>query len=114
MIRPLCGLVALLLLVDLIPASPACGRPDNNHQPVIGVLAELNDAPVVGPAVPYIAASYVKFVEMGGARVVPVFDRQNDDYYDYLFSRLNGFLIPGNRKNKNKPNQYKWDKMAIG
>ena len=43
----------------------------------------------------YIAASYVKFVESGGARVVPILIDQSDDYYQMIFSSTNGLLIPG-------------------
>ena len=43
----------------------------------------------------YIAASYVKFVESGGARVVPILINQPDDYYGMMFASTNGLLIPG-------------------
>ena len=43
----------------------------------------------------YIAASYVKFVESGGSRVVPILIDQSDDYYQMIFSSTNGLLIPG-------------------
>ena len=43
----------------------------------------------------YIAASYVKFVESGGARVVPVMINQPEEYYRTIFESTNGLLIPG-------------------
>ena len=43
----------------------------------------------------YIAASYVKFVESGGARVVPVLIDQPDEYYQMIFNSTNGLVLPG-------------------
>ncbi|XP_076034847.1 gamma-glutamyl hydrolase-like isoform X2 [Oratosquilla oratoria] len=43
----------------------------------------------------YIAASYVKFVESGGARVVPIMIDRDDEYYEKMFHSLNGVLFPG-------------------
>ncbi|KAG0431365.1 hypothetical protein HPB47_021855, partial [Ixodes persulcatus] len=43
----------------------------------------------------YIAASYVKFVELAGARAVPVFTNEPEDYYVNLFHAVNGILFPG-------------------
>ncbi|CAG2105439.1 unnamed protein product [Medioppia subpectinata] len=43
----------------------------------------------------YIAASYVKYLESAGARVIPVMIDQNDDYYRKIINITNGLLIPG-------------------
>ncbi|XP_049861516.1 gamma-glutamyl hydrolase B-like [Schistocerca gregaria] len=43
----------------------------------------------------YIAASYVKFVEGGGARVVPIRISQTRDYYRAVMRQINGVLLPG-------------------
>jgi gamma-glutamyl-gamma-aminobutyrate hydrolase PuuD len=44
----------------------------------------------------YIAASYVKFIEMSGAQVVPIFAyTKNRTYFDALLPKLNGVLFPG-------------------
>lgn len=43
----------------------------------------------------YIAASYVKYMEMAGARAVPVLLNQPDEYYIRVFKGTNGMLIPG-------------------
>nr|XP_053647521.1 gamma-glutamyl hydrolase A-like [Cherax quadricarinatus] len=43
----------------------------------------------------YIAASYVKFLESAGARVVPILTYQDNDYYENLAGSLNGILFPG-------------------
>ena len=43
----------------------------------------------------YIAASYVKFVESAGGRVVPVLTNQDEAYYEMIFNSTNGLLLPG-------------------
>lgn len=43
----------------------------------------------------YIAASYVKFVESAGARVVPILTDQDDEYYERILNSINGVLFPG-------------------
>lgn len=68
-----------------------------NQRPIIGVLAQ-ECQPYFAEALcntSYIAASYVKYVESGGARVVPVFIDQPEEYYRTIFHSINGLLIPG-------------------
>ncbi|XP_055327833.1 gamma-glutamyl hydrolase-like isoform X2 [Paramacrobiotus metropolitanus] len=43
----------------------------------------------------FIAASYVKWIESAGARVVPVLLSQPPEYYTALMSKINGVLFPG-------------------
>ncbi|XP_063696010.1 gamma-glutamyl hydrolase A-like [Culicoides brevitarsis] len=43
----------------------------------------------------FIAASYVKFLEGGGARVVPVWINQTEDYYRDIMNKVNGIFFPG-------------------
>lgn len=79
------------ILASLIPVCLAC---QGNPQPVIGILTE----PTYEDAYPdsnFIAASYVKLVEMFGGRVVPIFPNQTDTYYQFLAKRLNGVIYPG-------------------
>ncbi|XP_038048291.1 gamma-glutamyl hydrolase-like [Patiria miniata] len=64
-----------------------------NDSPVIGVLSQSTPSKKYGDA--YIAASYVKFVESAGARVVPLLIDQPDSYYEKMFASLNGVLFPG-------------------
>ena len=67
---------------------------DPNLQPIIGIPAQPLNQPDYPPT-NFIAASYVKFVEMFGGRVVPVLPNQNDSYYKFLAARLNGVIFPG-------------------
>ncbi len=43
----------------------------------------------------YIAASYVKYIEMSGAQVVPLFAYNSTSYLDDILPKLNGVLFPG-------------------
>lgn len=67
--------------------------------PVIGLLVQ--EVHLVKDLVPdtsyefYIAASYVKYLESGGARVIPVWLGQDESYYKKIIDYTNGLLIPG-------------------
>ncbi|MBN3305831.1 gamma-glutamyl hydrolase [Amia ocellicauda] len=67
-----------------------------NDRPIIGILAQENI-----PGYPhaqgtsYIAASYVKYLEAAGARVVPVRINLTEEEYTKLFYSINGVLLPG-------------------
>ncbi|XP_074478292.1 apolipoprotein D-like isoform X2 [Sebastes fasciatus] len=69
-----------------------------NDRPIIGVLAQEDFFPNPNRAT-YIAASYVKFLESAGARVVPVMIDQTPDKYKTLFNSINGILYPGGNVN---------------
>jgi len=72
-----------------------------NDRPIIGVLTQELD-PVLTNKLPpghkytsYLAASYVQWVQAGGARVVPVIIGREKEYYEELFKSINGLLLPG-------------------
>ncbi|XP_072542994.1 gamma-glutamyl hydrolase-like [Salminus brasiliensis] len=69
-----------------------------NDRPVIGVLAQEVSAPKPGKNA-YIAASYVKYLESAGARVVPVMINKSEEEYTRLFKSINGILFPGGSAN---------------
>lgn len=58
-----------------------------NNSPIIGVVAQETGSPEVYS---YIAASYVKFIEGGGARVVPIWINKPRKYYKHIMKRING------------------------
>lgn len=71
-----------------------------NMRPIIGILSQelsrsMDDALQPHNYTSYIAASYVKFYESAGARVVPVLINQEDDYYRNIASSINGMIFPG-------------------
>lgn len=65
--------------------------------PVIGILSQptKSSVPTCGGSCEYIAASYVKFVELAGARAVPVSYYSTDAEIDAAMAQVNGFLFPG-------------------
>ncbi|KAM8823687.1 gamma-glutamyl hydrolase [Spinachia spinachia] len=67
-----------------------------NDSPVIGILAQEIHVPKPNQTA-YVAASYVKFLESGGARVVPVMLHQTLQAYKRVFNSINGILLPGGR-----------------
>jgi len=65
----------------------------HNTRPIIGILAQPATQDLNGPQ--YIAASYVKWIESGGARVVPIRYGLSLDELSLLFNSLNGLVLPG-------------------
>lgn len=71
----------------------------SNQRPIIGILCidvatKLYE--LYGPTVKsYIAASYVKFLELSGAQVVPIWIGKDEKYYRDIMSKINGILLPG-------------------
>merc|ERR1712013_26179 len=75
-----------------------------NDRPIIGIVSQTIH-PELDAILPpghnyttYIASSYIKWVEAAGARAVPVIvenEVTSEEYYQKLFSGLNGLLIPG-------------------
>uniref|UniRef100_A0A3B4W948 folate gamma-glutamyl hydrolase n=1 Tax=Seriola lalandi dorsalis TaxID=1841481 RepID=A0A3B4W948_SERLL len=67
-----------------------------NQRPIIGVLAQENlPGDQVAQGSSYIAASYVKYLEGSGARVVPIRINRTEEEYAKIFSSINGLLLPG-------------------
>lgn len=70
-----------------------------NEAPIIGVLSQeisyYLEGKYPGEYESFIAASYVKFVEGGGARVIPIWINKTEEYYIEIMSRINGVLFPG-------------------
>ncbi len=92
--------ISLLLLVGLAICVPS-------QAPVIGIYTQTDssDEPKgqsidlesdEASSYTYIAASYVKYIQMSGAQVVPIFAYTKDrSYFDRLLPQLNGVLFPG-------------------
>ena len=67
-----------------------------NNRPIIGVMAQSTKGErfeKLGQS--YIAASYIKYLESSGARVVPIMNDLNEDETEKLFYSINGALFPG-------------------
>lgn len=97
-------LIIPLIVCGLVPESSAHDRP------VIGVLVQ-EISKVFEMMYPnryssFIAASYVKWVESGGARVVPVWIGRDKEYYQEIMSKTNGILLPGGNVDKHTKGGY--------
>ncbi|XP_078037873.1 gamma-glutamyl hydrolase-like isoform X2 [Augochlora pura] len=69
------------------------------ERPIIGILSQevsdLVNSKYNNEYHSIIPASYVKFVEGAGARVVPIRIGQRKSYYTNIMSKINGVLFPG-------------------
>ena len=62
----------------------------DNFTPTIGVLSQSHNE-----THSYIAASYIKYLESAGARVIPVPTNRDENFYEKVFQNINGVLLPG-------------------
>ncbi|KAJ8037019.1 Gamma-glutamyl hydrolase [Holothuria leucospilota] len=58
-------------------------------------MTQATPTPLIEYGSTYLPATYVKFIESAGARVVPIFVNKDDDYYEKLFNSINGVMWPG-------------------
>jgi len=67
-----------------------------NDRPIVGILAypvDVTNEQQYGSY--YIAASYVKYIESNGGRVVPIFYDSTQTELLNIFNQINGVLFPG-------------------
>lgn len=84
-------LVGLLVLhVQARAIGRGTMQASENEGPVIGIFTQDRDANST-----YIAASYIKYIESAGGRVVPLHYDQPLDALAQNFAKLNGILFPG-------------------
>ncbi|XP_062501061.1 gamma-glutamyl hydrolase A-like [Corticium candelabrum] len=62
-------------------------------RPIIGILTQDTYESHHGNM--YLAASYVKYVESSGARVVPIFINHTESELKFILGSINGVLFPG-------------------
>ncbi|XP_007231561.3 gamma-glutamyl hydrolase [Astyanax mexicanus] len=94
------GLILLLsaLLTPPISARPRRLRPEQplNNRPIIGVLTqEVTDKEMKPYGSTYIPSSYVKYIESGGGRVMPIQLNQTSEEHEKIFKSINGLLLIG-------------------
>lgn len=97
----------ILLLIVLLVTLACSQLPPQN--PVIGVYTQTH-ADTATLKNSYIAASYVKFIEMSGAQVVPIYSFADTTEVLALLKKINGVLFPGGGMEFNMNNQ--WTKNA--
>ncbi len=89
--------------IDVTPHQAGAWR---TERPLIGIVSQslgpdalgskpTRDGGLAGPRNSYIAASYVKFIESAGARVVPILQDMPREEVERRFKAVNGILIPG-------------------
>jgi len=81
------------LLIAVVVALASAGP---NNKPIVGIVTqplEQGWSPSYGTH--YIAASYVKYAEASGARVVPIFYNGTTEYLERMFQSVNAVLFPG-------------------
>lgn len=67
-----------------------------NNRPVIGILTQIVTDEVMKPyGRTYIPSSYVKYIESGGGRVMPIRLTLTTADYENIFKQINGLLLIG-------------------
>lgn len=71
-----------------------------NQRPIIGIYTQVNEDDLPRDNSEeifqtFISASYIKFVEMSGAQVVPIFAYSTESEIAAQLPKLNGVLFPG-------------------
>ena len=87
-----------------------------NLRPVVGVISQKTNKElevILGYNTTYIAASYVKFLEMAGAQVVPIVSSWNRKKIKRVMKKVNGVLFPGGAAPFNESNYWKAAKIAF-
>ncbi|KAF0720095.1 Aste57867_563 [Aphanomyces stellatus] len=84
-------LMKLLASLFLAAATAAAACDDDKPTIIIGVAQQSSKK----PAGEYIAASYVKWLETAGARVVPIPYHMDEDALRERLEQLNGLVFPG-------------------
>lgn len=91
----LVSITCIILMLSLARVHvTTCSKTES---PVVGILVQdyLGDFKSYRFKKTFISATYVKFVESSGARVVPIFTERSQAYYDRILNQVNGVLLPG-------------------
>lgn len=85
-----------------------------NEWPIIGVFTQPSTSTQgnCGGSCLYLAASYVKYIEAAGARVVPINYYSTEAQLDAIIGSLNGFFFPGGGSSYPASAQYVFDKVV--
>jgi len=88
----------LLVVCSLYHITEAKKSRRLNLRPVVGIVSQkvtTKYTPKVSDADTYIAASYVKYLEMAGAQVVPILPSYSKKRILNILKSINGVLFPG-------------------
>ncbi|XP_057308322.1 gamma-glutamyl hydrolase A-like [Hydractinia symbiolongicarpus] len=90
--------IYVMFLLAMLSSEGMAKKRKPNNRPTIGVLTQkVHSAfsPQVKKSEGYIAASYVKYLEMAGAQVVPILATMKPKAVRKLVRSINGALFPG-------------------
>jgi gamma-glutamyl hydrolase len=83
--------ISFFLIILVIAISDVSSK--ENYEPIIGMLSQRLSS-TMKPRFPdsdsYIAASYIKWAESGGARAVPIWIDKSTEYYHDIMGKING------------------------
>lgn len=82
----------IILVIETTINVTMVHREEMNNRPIIAVMAQLAPPDYKQS---YIAASYVKYLESSGARVVPIPSSMSDEEVEMLANHVNGAFFPG-------------------
>ncbi|XP_073247484.1 gamma-glutamyl hydrolase-like [Porites lutea] len=71
---------------------------EKTDRPIIGVLTQETDGHVTKFGTQYVAASYVKFIESAGGRMVPILVNSTSEQIEKMFNSINGVIFPGGHR----------------
>lgn len=105
---------SLILVASLVAVVVGHGVAPSNDWPIIGVFTQPSTSTAGncnGKCV-YLAASYVKYLESAGARVVPIDYYATNSELDTIFNSVNGIFFPGGGSAFPPSAQYIFDKVV--
>ncbi|EAL64169.1 peptidase C26 family protein [Dictyostelium discoideum AX4] len=85
-------IISIILMVGIVKVN---GQTKINNRPIIGILTQPTDGDMTTFGSQYIAASYVKYIESAGARVVPILYDIDIKSLTELMGSINGVFFPG-------------------
>ena len=102
------------LIAVLVSVAAAQSHDQLNLWPIIGVFTQPSSSKEgnCNGNCMYLAASYVKYLEAAGARVVPINYNAKDSELDTLFNSVNGIFFPGGGSSFPHQAQYLFDKVV--
>ena len=98
------------MLVWFFSLLPLVSYASVTSSPVVGILTQ----PIYGSNNTMIAASYVKWLEAGGARSIPIPYDASEDLVQDLFSQIDGVLLPGGASDLPESAVYIWKLLHQG
>eukprot|EP01100_Stratorugosa_tubuloviscum_P008869 TRINITY_DN3707_c1_g2_i1.p1 TRINITY_DN3707_c1_g2~~TRINITY_DN3707_c1_g2_i1.p1 ORF type:complete len:317 (-),score=121.35 TRINITY_DN3707_c1_g2_i1:75-1025(-) len=81
-----------------------------NDRPIVGIYTQPTHGSLAKYGNSYIAASYVKFLESSGVRVIPIFHNSTSSELKDLFNSINAILLPGGGVDLTSEVQY-WNNL---